>query len=287
MAQFTCSPAHRLVIVLLSALTLLCSARTADAFAHLWQIKEVFSNADGSVQFIEMFDSFSGEEFLTGQSVRATSTGSPKTFTFDEDLVTPPATGGRHLLIATPDFASLPGGIMPDYFLPDPIANGPFFEPNATTITITFLLNGDTMTFSGAALPKDGVTSLTDAGAFGFPPGTPNISSGNNSPTNFAGQIGSLNLAGPTGDYNGNHIVDGADYIVWRNTLTQAATPSGSGADGNNSGTIDAGDYTFWRSKFGNAAGSGSGAASAVPEPSAGAFLLLMMLAARFGRRRR
>ena len=96
-----------------------------------------------------------------------------------------------------------------------------------------------------------------------------------------------LSSPSPTGDYNGNHIVDGADYVVWRNTLTQSASPSGSGADGNNSGTIDAGDYTFWRSKFGNAAGSGSSGGSAVPEPAAGALLLVAILSARSGRRRR
>jgi hypothetical protein len=53
------------------------------------------------------------------------------------------------------------------------------------------------MTFAGASLPKDGVHSLTDAGAVGFPPGSPNISAGVNSPTNLAGTSGSVNLAVP------------------------------------------------------------------------------------------
>jgi hypothetical protein len=74
-----------------------------------------------------------------------------------------------------------------------------------------------------------------------------------------------------TGDYNHNGVVDAADYVMWRNTLGQSASPAGSGADGNGNGTIDEGDYSFWRSKFGNVApGSGAGGSltgAEVPEP--------------------
>jgi hypothetical protein len=90
-----------------------------------------------------------------------------------------------------------------------------------------------------------------------------------NSPTNFAGTSGSVNLAAgpaPTGDYNGNGQVDAADYVVWRDTQSQTAT-SGQGADGNANGTIDQADYEFWRARFGNAV-SGVGNAAAVPEPA-------------------
>jgi hypothetical protein len=69
-----------------------------------------------------------------------------------------------------------------------------------------------------------------------------------------------------TGDYNHNNVVDAGDYVVWRRTLNQAASPSGSGADGNANGTIDPDDYTFWRARFGNLAGSGAGLTS-IPEP--------------------
>jgi hypothetical protein len=74
----------------------------------------------------------------------------------------------------------------------------------------------------------------------------------------------------PTGDYNGNHIVDAADYTVWRDHLGDTV-PNGTGADGNANGTIDSGDYTFWKTNFGNlapGAGSGAGAVATVPEPA-------------------
>jgi hypothetical protein len=70
----------------------------------------------------------------------------------------------------------------------------------------------------------------------------------------------------PTGDYNGNGIVDAADYVVWRNTLAAPASPAGSGADGNQSGAVDPGDYTYWRNRFGNVGSTAS--AVSIPETS-------------------
>jgi hypothetical protein len=74
--------------------------------------------------------------------------------------------------------------------------------------------------------------------------------------------------AAPTGDYNHNGAVDAGDYVVWRRTLGDSASPFGSGADGNSSGTIEQGDYTFWRERYGNSpVGLGAGLAS-IPEPT-------------------
>jgi hypothetical protein len=159
---------------------------------HLWQVKEVYSSADGSVQFVEMFDSFAGEVFTSGFTLTANSDGNIKTFTFPSDL-----TGNTpgSLLIATTGFGSLPGGVTPDFTFAQGGVSGTFFNPNATNISFTFSGSGDSMSFTGASLPKDGIHSLTDAGAVGIPPGIPSISSGVNSPTNLSGQSGSVNLA--------------------------------------------------------------------------------------------
>jgi hypothetical protein len=99
----------------------------------------------------------------------------------------------------------------------------------------------------------------------------------------FLDNITALGALGPmvTGDYNHNGRVDAADYVQWRNTLTQSVAVPGDGADGNQSGTIDPGDYTFWRGRFGNiVSGSAHGSESliAVPEPSSAACLLVCML---------
>ena len=60
-----------------------------------------------------------------------------------------------------------------------------------------------------------------------------------------------------TGDYNGNSIVDAADYVLWRETLNQ--TGPGLAADGNGNNQVDAADYELWRTNFGRTpAGAGS-----------------------------
>jgi T5SS/PEP-CTERM-associated repeat protein len=76
-----------------------------------------------------------------------------------------------------------------------------------------------------------------------------------------------------TGDYNGNGIVDTADFIVWRKTMGQFG--GGLAADGNGNGQIDSGDYDVWRTNFGRTVDSASSASTqsanqerAVPEPA-------------------
>ena len=83
-------------------------------------------------------------------------------------------------------------------------------------------------------------------------------------PGNAVVQIDDVSLIG---DYNGNGVVDAADYTVWRNTLGQLGM--GLTADGNNDNQIDGDDYDIWKSHFGNSAGSGAsvGLSANVPEP--------------------
>jgi hypothetical protein len=256
------------IVPLLVVLKLLAvSAPSANAAFHLWHVKEVFSNADGSVQFIELFDSFGGEQFVGNHTLRSNSDGVIKNFVIPGNLPNTPSTQNTHMLIATPSFASLPGAVTPNFTLPA----GPFFNPNASNITISFLGSNDSMSFSGSLLPQDGFNSLTDMNASGFPPGTTNIQVTANTPTRFPNTAGQIDLRvpepGPTGDYNGNGTVDAADYVVWRNTLGQTVS-MGTAADGSGNGTVDDADYGFWRARFGNPV-PGITSVAAVPEPTA------------------
>ena len=86
---------------------------------------------------------------------------------------------------------------------------------------------------------------------------------------------------GLPGDYNGDSVVDAADYVVWRKGLPQA--------DGNNNSMIDPGDYTVWRENFGESSGPGAGGSdsSAVPEPASGIMLILASICGSLARRQR
>ena len=67
----------------------------------------------------------------------------------------------------------------------------------------------------------------------------------------------------PLPDYNGNGVVDAADYVVWRKTLGSTTNLLANGDDtGPSAGIIDQADYAVWRTNFGNtAAAAGSGSA--------------------------
>ncbi len=70
------------------------------------------------------------------------------------------------------------------------------------------------------------------------------------------------------GDYNRDHVVNAADYTVWRNSSGQTGLLFYSGADGNGDGQITAADYELWKNHFGQAE---PGAGAAALEPPGGA----------------
>jgi PEP-CTERM motif len=87
------------------------------------------------------------------------------------------------------------------------------------------------------------------------------------------------------GDYNGNGVVDAADYTVWRDKLGQSVTIPGDTTPG----TVVQADYDVWKNNFGAHAGSGSGALSvgAVPEPATWLLGLIGFVGAGVLRRRK
>jgi hypothetical protein len=70
------------------------------------------------------------------------------------------------------------------------------------------------------------------------------------------------------GYYNGNGVVDAADYTLWRDNLG-ALNESAINNNGDGGG-VTASDYTYWKARFGNTSnpGAGSLATGAVPEPA-------------------
>src|SRR5512138_2958058 len=95
----------------LAAGWLIAAAGLASASYHTWQIAEAYSNADGTIQFIQLRESqgFNGENLLAGRALSVTRTGgTTKTFVFPSDLPSP-GTANRYFLIATQGYVDAAG----------------------------------------------------------------------------------------------------------------------------------------------------------------------------------
>jgi beta-glucanase (GH16 family) len=83
---------------------------------------------------------------------------------------------------------------------------------------------------------------------------------------------------GLTGDYNGDHQVDAADYLAWRKTIGQSGI--GLPADGSGNGSIGQEDYEVWRRSFGSSTAQAAAATAifSVPEPSAAVSMAVALM---------
>ncbi|MCP4698842.1 MAG: hypothetical protein GY862_18620 [Gammaproteobacteria bacterium] len=184
--------------------------------AQDWEIQELYSNEDGSVQFIELY--YGGNEPISpaslaenfaihtcsGESVDLNSC-EDKLYEFARSNRVEQASlaGGDRLLLATPGFEALPGGVKPDYIIPFgflPVAknveeNGVAIEIRGGVVFVDKPLpsQGTPATaakagFTYSGLPVNGICSLS------FPPGNTGqvhlVS--RNSPVNYFGETGSM-----------------------------------------------------------------------------------------------
>jgi hypothetical protein len=206
---------------LLLATGLALAAGTALASFHAFQIEQIFSNADGSVQFVVLHESigFNGQQFLEGHTFTAFPSGGMVNQVMFPSSLPNGNTAGKRVLIASQGFAAL-SIVTPDYVIP----NG--FIPLAGTINYAGV---DQVTYS--TLPSDGVRAITRTG---MP--IPNLA------TNFAGQTGSVAPAAPSLNYQG---------LWW---ASPAASESGWGINFAHQGdtifaswfTYDAGGKGLW-----------------------------------------
>lgn len=180
-----------------------------------------------------------------------------------------PAAGGDTATIASPT-SNGPGGIFND--------NG--LAPHLLSIAITRLSNGlanVAYSIDGSVVLSDDIKS-TDTGYNVLQPipfSYDYVAFRDSKDFDFAIDdfkveiFGSLATGGVQGDYNGNGVVDMADYVLWRN-----GGPLQN--EGASTGVVDAADYDFWRAHFGATSGSGRGlVGSSVPEPAAIALLIV------------
>lgn len=147
------------------------ASRIALAGFDQWQISEIFSSADGSIQFVELSTNAADQGDLSGQSIVAsTAAGSQKVFTFPANLAG--STVEKRVLLATPAFTALTG-LAPDYVL----AAG-FVATGGGTVNFAGVAS---VTYQPGQLPLNGVQSLSGS-----------LLAATASPTNFSGLAATL-----------------------------------------------------------------------------------------------
>jgi hypothetical protein len=167
----------RVLSSIAAVVVLAVMAMPARAAFHVYRIAEVFSSTDGSVQFVRLHCPAGADfqSFWSGQSLTCTDGVTTHTLVFPSNLPST-ATANSDVLVATANFAALPGGVTPDFIIPA----GFLFTGGGT---LTFAPGNFIPSVVYAALPSDGQSSISATGV-------PQV----NTPANFARQTGSVNV---------------------------------------------------------------------------------------------
>ena len=149
---------HSLRTILFVGLAL--CAPVAPASYHTYQIDEIYTNADGTVQFVVLREAqgMNGQNALLGQMLSSTTPAGSPSLAFPRDLpaavcyygaCAPSPTARTRVLIATQGFVAL-GLVTPDYVMP-----AGFLAPGGGTLNYAGV---DQWTYG--PLPVDGVSAL-------------------------------------------------------------------------------------------------------------------------------
>ena len=156
-------------------------ASSAQASFHFFDIQEIYSNSAGTVQFIELFTTFGGQQSLSGHSVTFQLNGVSQTPLNLSNL--PADTTNKTFLVGTSNLTTL-YGVTPDFVIP---AN--FFTAGANNF-INFAEGTDRVNLT--LLPTNGTSSLN---GLVNDPGVTSASTSVNTqatPKNFAGQTATI-----------------------------------------------------------------------------------------------
>lgn len=159
-----------------SVVALLATGPVQGAF-HFWSIRELYTDASGDLQFIELFTTFDSQQFVGGQSITVNNVGNTMSHTFTIPSHLPGDSANHAFLIGTMGLQAA-GSPTPNFIMP----NDFLFLGGGT---ITFFGTPSIVTYS--ALPTDGTQSRLVNGANSV-----------NSPQNFAGQVDLVVVPEPT-----------------------------------------------------------------------------------------
>ena len=154
-------------------------ASAALAAGSTFALAQVFSSADGAIQFVQLREGAgsNGQQGLAGRTLTVVRAGIARTYTFPADLPSS-ATANKPVLVATQGWQAVPANypefrtVVPDYTMPDR-----FLPADGATLTFD---GGDSWTYD--PLPRDGFSAAFRAGT----------SVRDNAAQNFGGATASL-----------------------------------------------------------------------------------------------
>ena len=141
----------------------------ANAAFHLIQVSQIFSNADGTVQYVVLTALAGGQQFVRGHTIVSSQGSAQNSFTLPTDLPGDTAESGggiygggatvlKSFVVATQGFANL-NLVKPDYIVP----NNFFFTTNAV---LNWAEGSDIYAYAslpttgGLALYRNGTTAV-------------------------------------------------------------------------------------------------------------------------------
>lgn len=159
------------------------SATAAHAGAHTWRVSEAFSNADGSIWFVELWEFAGGtsEPGIGGGNIVSINT----TGFIDIANNVSGNTANRFVLFGNAAFAALPGAPALDQ-----VVAGPRFFSVAAGEHLRYTISGATfdLVIPAGGIPTDGINSYQLG-----------VGVAQNNPTNYAGTSGSVDASGGGG----------------------------------------------------------------------------------------
>jgi hypothetical protein len=190
-------PMSKLLRMAAAALLSLAASGVFATF-HLFHIEQIFSNADGTVQFVVLFTGADGQNLWSGQTLTTQGAQGMRSFTFPSNLPNS-ATGNKRVLVASEGFAAL-HLVTPDYTVPNrflPLGSG----------TVNFA-GVDQVVYS--SLPSDGSHAIDQFRGMVI----------DNVATNFAGAHASVAIVPRAGVWwNPNESGSGYIFDVRNGTL--------------------------------------------------------------------
>jgi len=164
--------ARLIAVSALVAGLLVVASSPSRAGHHLWRLTHAYSNAAGTVQYVQLFVNADSEAGVGPFTLTADGT---RVFSFATNLPST-ATANTWILLGTSNLPTYANGLVPDYIIP---AN--FISTGGGTLNYA---NVDTWSYG--AMPTDGVHALLRDGT------TPV-----NTATNFAKQTATVVLPAP------------------------------------------------------------------------------------------